>query len=264
MEFPVYLPLGPLRLHPHWVFEVLAYLIAFNIYLRLRVRRGDIIAGSARWTVIAAAAVGGALGSKLLYWLEDPWLTLEQWREPTYLMAGKTIVGGLIGGLVAVEWIKRRIGVTQSTGDLFAVPLALGISIGRVGCFLTGLPDHTYGILTAMPWGVNFGDGIPRHPTQIYEILFLLLLAIFLWRFSQRLHRNGDVFKAFMVAYIGFRFLVEFLKPTVTIAGLSFIQWACAVVLVYYTGDWSRWIASKLGKPKEPVAMVQSLDSIGK
>ena len=53
--------------------------------------------------------------------------------------AGKTIVGGLIGGLIAVEWIKRRLGVTVATGDLFAVPLIVGIAIGRVGCFLSGL-----------------------------------------------------------------------------------------------------------------------------
>ena len=85
-------------------------------------------------------------------------------------MGGKTIVGALIFGLISVELMKRYIGVRQSTGDLYAIPLALGIAIGRIGCFLTGLSDNTYGTPTTLPWAVNFGDGIPRHPTQLYEI----------------------------------------------------------------------------------------------
>jgi prolipoprotein diacylglyceryltransferase len=96
------------------------------------------------------------------------------------LMEGKTIVGGLLGGLIAVEWTKRRIGVIRSTGDDMALPLAAGMCIGRVGCFLTGLGDHTYGTPTSLPIGVDFGDGIPRHPTQLYEIAFLLALGALL------------------------------------------------------------------------------------
>lgn len=242
MEFPLYLRLGPVRLHPHWVFETLAYLIGFRIYLWLRRRSGDPIAGEARWSVIAAAAVGAVLGSKMLYWLQDPWMTLHNWRDPVYLMGGKTIVGGLIGGLIAVEWIKRRIGVKQATGDLFAVPLAAGTAIGRMGCFLTGLADHTYGTPTALPWGVNFGDAVARHPTQIYEMVFLVLLGAALLWLGRRRHRNGDVFKLFMVGYLGFRLLVDFLKPEVRLAGLSSIQWACAAMMVYYQRDLRRWL----------------------
>ena len=77
--------------------------------------------------------------------------------------------------------MKRYIGLRTSTGDLYSIPLALGIAIGRIGCFLTGLSDNTYGIPTSLPWAINFGDGIPRHPTQLYEILFLLCLIPFLY-----------------------------------------------------------------------------------
>ena len=86
-------------------------------------------------------------------------------------------VGGLIGGLIAVEWTKRWLRVTIPTGDLLVVPLVAGIAIGRIGCFLTGLADRTYGLATGLPWGVDFGDGVLRHPTQIYEIVFLTGLA---------------------------------------------------------------------------------------
>jgi len=243
MQFPVYLRLGSLRIHPHWFFEALAYFLAFRVYLWLRRRSGDPLATELRWAAIAAAAVGAALGSKLLYWFEDPAATLARWRDPVFLMGGKTIVGGLIGGLLCVEWLKERLGITQRTGDLYAIPLCVGIAIGRIGCFLTGLEDHTYGTPTALPWGVDFGDGIRRHPTQFYEILFLMLLAALLWRWSRLPHRSGDLFKGFMVGYLSWRLAVDFLKPDVNVLfGLTSIQWACIAMLAYYVRDIAVWL----------------------
>ena len=99
--------------------------------------------------------------------------------------------------------------------------------LGRVGCFLTGLPDHTYGNFTSLPWGVNFGDG-SRHPTQLYEIAFLMLLAIALLIRIRRPYPNGRLFRLFLAGYLGFRFAIEFIKPTYRpYMGLSAIQIAC-------------------------------------
>ncbi|HBE16772.1 MAG TPA: diacylglyceryl transferase, partial [Cyanobacteria bacterium UBA11367] len=107
--------------------------------------------------------------------------------------------------------------------------------VGRIGCFLTGLSDRTYGIATSLPWGVNFGDGIYRHPTQIYEIIFLLLLMLFLKIRSGYLREEGDLFKFYIVGYLGFRFLIDFIKPDFhPILGVSAIQIACFLGLVYY------------------------------
>jgi prolipoprotein diacylglyceryltransferase len=245
MSFPFYINLGPLRLHPHVVFETLAYAVAFRVYLVLRKHGGDALDDGNRWWMIAAAATGAVVGSKALYWFEDPALTLAHWREPAYLMGGKTIVGALIGGLFAVEIAKLHLGIKKRTGDLFAVPLCVGIAIGRIGCFLTGLDDHTAGIATSLPWGVNFGDGIPRHPTQLYEVLFALALGGFLWRRMQRPYLTGDIFKMFMVAYFAFRLACDFLKPEVRVLfGLSSIQWACAATLAYYSGDVFGWVTA--------------------
>jgi len=194
-------------------------------------------------------------------------------------MGGKTIVGALIFGLISVELFKRYIGVHQSTGDLYAIPLALGIAVGRIGCFLTGLSDNTYGTPTNLPWAIDFGDGIPRHPTQLYEIVFLLALIPILYRIvggivilsgaevsqseasaqsKDPLHHDsataparssldpflpGDVFKFFMVAYLSFRFLCDFIKPYPRIfLGLGGIQWACLLTLLYYSRDIARWL----------------------
>jgi prolipoprotein diacylglyceryltransferase len=237
LHFPVYLPFGPIAVHPHWVFESLAYLAGYRIYVWLRARSGDHLTNDRRTWVIAAAIAGAAVGSKLLYWLADPALSLRNWNNPFYLMEGKTIVGGLIGGLIAVEWVKLRLGVQRRTGDLFAVPLATGIAIGRIGCFLSGLGDDTYGIETGLPWAVDFGDRVMRHPVQLYEILWLALLALWLVRATKGPHREGDMFKTFMVGYLGFRLVVDFLKPGVSLAGLTSIQWACLLMLMYYGRD---------------------------
>ncbi len=222
--------------------------------------------------MIAAAVAGAAFGSKLLFWLEDPALTWQNLRNPAYLMGGKTIVGALVFGLITVELIKRYIGLRQSTGDLYAIPLALGIAIGRIGCFLTGLADNTYGTPTTLPWAVNFGDGIPRHPTQLYEIIFLLALVPVLYRivilsrvphFSRSLREvgkttpsvflAGDAFKFFMVAYLSFRLLCDFIKPYPRIfLGLGGIQWACLLTLLYYSRDIARWLRSAPASATSP------------
>jgi phosphatidylglycerol---prolipoprotein diacylglyceryl transferase len=238
---------GRYAIHPHIFFETLAYIIAFRVYLSLRRRFGDPISTPIRWAVLAAAVAGAAFGSKLLFWLEDPALTWQNLRHPAYLMGGKTIVGALVFGLISVELIKRYIGLRQATGDLYAIPLALGIAIGRIGCFLTGLSDNTYGTPSTLPWAVNFGDGIARHPTQLYEIIFLLTLIPILYQIviltpSDRF-LLGDAFKSFMVAYLSFRLLCDFIKPYPRIfLGLGGIQWACLLTLLYYSRDIARWL----------------------
>lgn len=250
LHFPVYLYIASMRLHPHWLFETLAYLLAFQVYRRMRHGYGDAISDGVRWSVIAAAAVGAAVGSKILFWLEEPLLTLQNLRNLPFLLGGKSIVGGLAGGLIAVELVKRRMGVQTRTGDLFAIPMCIGIAVGRIGCFLTGLEDHTFGNPTSLPLGVDFGDGVPRHPTQLYEIVFVIVLAFalnFIFH-ARRDHadsrwQNGDVFKIFMVSYLAFRLTVDWLKPEVRIVlGLSSIQWVCILVLLYYATDVHRWL----------------------
>lgn len=229
--------------YPHFIFDVLAYSGGFRLFLWQRRRIGDTIDTRTRWSVVAAAIFGAAIGSKLLFWLEDPAETLAHWNDPVFLLGGKTIVGGLIGGWIGVELEKRWAGVTRRTGDLFAMPLAAGIAVGRIGCFLSGLPDRTYGIPSSLPWAVDFGDGIRRHPTQLYESAVMAVAAIVLGRLTRRPHMEGDVFKLFMVIYFGLRLAVDFLKPEVRILlGLSTLQWASVAVLLYYGDDVRRWL----------------------
>ena len=118
----------------------------------------------------------------------------------------------------------------------------MGIAVGRIGCFLSGLVDRTYGVATGLPWGVDFGDGITRHPTQLYEIVFLAGLGILLLVLSGRLS-VGDRFKLFMIGYLAFRLTVDFVKPAVRIGGLAAIQWAALAVIAYYAPHVPRLLA---------------------
>jgi len=235
MDFPVYIHIGSFKIHPHPLFETLAYFIGFRVYLHTR-SKDRLPLDKALW-VIVGAIIGAALGSKILYWLEDPLHTLAHLGDIPFLMAGKTIVGGLLGGLIGVELTKKLIGWTRSTGDDFVLPLIVGMCIGRVGCFLTGLSDRTHGVETTWFTGVDFGDGVLRHPSQLYEIAFLILLGIVIGLIRRKgaMPWEGFLFQLFMLGYLSFRLLIDFLKPTPHPYWIfNNVQIACILGIIYY------------------------------
>ena len=228
MTFPHYFHLFGLRIHPHPLMELLAYSGGFQLYLFLRRRwKTAIVPFEQNMWIIVAAVFGALAGSKLLAWWESINLYAPHWRDPAYWIGGKTIVGGLLGGWIGVEFAKKRLGIRYATGDVYVFPLILGMSVGRIGCFLTGLDDHTCGSHTTLPWSVNFGDGT-RHPAQLYDIAFLLTLGLLLALRMRRPYPNGRLFRWFLMAYLSYRFSIEFLKDRFhPYLGLSAIQLAC-------------------------------------
>lgn len=225
------------ELHP--VFESLGYGVGYLIFKRARRKAGDVLNEKQRWEVIASSAVGALLGSRILGLFEQAPRMHIGWHQLLTPGGGKTIVGGLLGGWLAVEVVKRLTGIKSRTGDLFAVPLCVGIGIGRIGCLVAGLADDTYGKPSHRSWAVNFGDGIPRHPTQAYEILFLVVLALALEWLNRQPHANGAVFRMFLGAYLSWRLLIDFLKPQPLVAGMNLIQWACVCGLVALCTDFA-------------------------
>ena len=142
----------------------------------------------------------------------------------------------MLGGLIGVELTKKRLGVAVSSGDLIVYPLILAMIIGRTGCFLAGLDDGTFGNPSNLPWAINFGDGIRRHPTNLYEILFWISLWLVL-KINERKCQftDGSRFKIFLASYLIFRFAVEFIKPDYFFPfGLSVIQLVCIAGILYY------------------------------
>jgi phosphatidylglycerol:prolipoprotein diacylglycerol transferase len=149
---------------------------------------------------------------------------------------GHSIAGAIAGGIVAVEIYKLARGIKGSTGVQFVAPLATGIAVGRLGCFLAGLPDYTYGTATTLPWGVDFGDGIQRHPVQLYEsIAMVSFLAVYLREIARH---NAFVLRQGFYLFAGFyaaqRFAWEFFKPYSTVIGpLNIFHVICLVMLAY-------------------------------
>jgi phosphatidylglycerol---prolipoprotein diacylglyceryl transferase len=242
MTFPIDIHLGSLVIPSHLFFEFLAFYAAFQYYLILKKRHTDPLSENNRWLVIVGAALGALIGSRLLAALELPGLFFD---PPTllYYYANKTIVGALIGGILGVEIMKKICGEKSSSGDLFTFPLIFGIIVGRIGCFLTGVSDGTVGNPSSLPWAFDQGDGIARHPTSGYEIIFLLVLWIILYRFQKKYPlKNGVVFRLCVIGYLGFRFLIEFIKPVEPlIASFSAIQWASLLFVFYYVIQLSFW-----------------------
>ncbi len=230
MTFPITI----FDIHLHLIFEILAYSIGYRFYVFLRNKSHDLISDEGRLWIFIGAAAGAFLGSHILGILENP----SKWNQLNliYFMGNKTIVGGLLGGLIGVELTKKFIGVTTSSGDLMTFPIILALSIGRIGCFAEGLEDGTFGITTTLPWGINFGDGLYRHPTQLYEIIFLIILGFLLFLLEKNVVLlNGSRFKVLMVSYLIFRFLIEFIKPNEFYSfGVCSIQIACIFGLLYY------------------------------
>jgi uncharacterized membrane protein YeaQ/YmgE (transglycosylase-associated protein family) len=153
-----------------------------------------------------------------------------------------SVVGALVGAIVAVEIYKRLRGVTGSTGGVFVGSFSLGVVIGRFGCLFTGLPDGTYGTATRLPWAVELGDGVGRHPVELYEsaamAIFLALYLLGLRRRAPWAMRRG--FYAMCVWYGVQRFVWEFLKPSPTLIGpFNLFHVLCGGLIAY---GWLYWL----------------------
>ncbi|GGX20474.1 prolipoprotein diacylglyceryl transferase family protein [Aquimarina muelleri] len=223
------------KINVHLILEYAAFFIGFRYYIYLKKNKQDSISSANRLSIIIGAIFGAFFGSRIIGFLENPVFSFT----PEYiiqLLNVKTIMGGLFGGLLGVELAKKVIKEKKSSGDLFTFPIILGILIGRIGCFLAGITEFTYGKQTLSILGMDLGDGILRYPIALFEVVFLIIL----WGVLKRVQsgsklESGTLFKYFMIFYFLFRFCIEFLKPnTFLILGLSSIQYLCILCLVYY------------------------------
>ncbi|MBI3891433.1 MAG: prolipoprotein diacylglyceryl transferase [Candidatus Wallbacteria bacterium] len=183
--------------------------------------------------IAAGALLGAVLGAKLPYLLANAErLSLGFF----FLSTQKTILGGLVGGYLGVEAAKWSLGVRVKTGDSFAVPVAAAIAVGRLGCFVGGC---CYGLPTTLPWGVDFGDGIPRHPTQLYEFAFHAAAAAALWECRRRGLFPRQLIKLYILTYLGYRFASDFLRPEATVwMSLTGYQLATVALVPLFAGLW--------------------------
>lgn len=214
-------------------------IMAGSVFAGLAVRRivpgGSGLPPATSAALGIAAVSGGIIGAKLPFFLEDP-AALQ--RFSFWLDDGRTITWALAGGYLAVEVTKLALGVTRKTGDTFAAPVAAAVAVGRVGCFQGGC---CYGRPSAVPWAVDFGDGVLRHPTQLYEAAFHGLAAVALVLMARAGVQRRQHFKLYLGSYALYRFVTEWLRPEpVWALGLTFYQVTALVILLAMVAHYLR------------------------
>ena len=213
----------------HIVFDIVAWLAAGTAAVWLsRAMRLRFPTQSFALPYIAALVFGAGLGAYLFG-------TLNLWLSGSAGLA-RSVEGAIAGGIVAIELYKWRNGISLRTGARFALPLAIGIAIGRIGCYLAGLDDFTYGTPTALPWGHDFGDGISRHPVQLYESAAMAAFAAYY--VVAVIRRDGFViancFYLVLIYYALQRFIWEFFKPYAALIGPLTLFHLLSLFILFY------------------------------
>lgn len=236
-RFPEWVPLlGGIPLHSFGAFLALSFIVADAVLRREMNRRG--MDGEQGWTLVLAAAVGGMVGAKLYYLLGRLPRVIADPTGMIFSATGLTWYGGLILGVLLVWLTLSRLGLDKGkTFDAIALALPLCIAVGRIGCFLAG---DDYGRPTASPPGVRFprgfpptrvevlerrygievdpalvaryGDVVPVHPTQLYEVAVSLVVFLIIFRWRDHGQRPGWLFALWLFLYGCQRFLLEIFR----------------------------------------------------
>lgn len=221
-----------------WLYPWIMLLAVITTAVLLkRSQRSLALSPAQRLAIGIAAFCGAMLGAKFPFVLED-WEGLRSGL--VWFSDGKTIMGGMVGAYLSVELCKWIFSIRTKTGDSFAAPTAVGIAIGRIGCFVAGC---CYGQPTHAAWGVRFvladGGTNPRHPMQLYEALFHASMAVLLMRLRTQGVWQGQLVKFYIIAYLAFRWFAEFLRPEpIWWLGMTTYQWFSIVMLPVFVYLW--------------------------
>lgn len=230
---PILFHIGSFKIPSYSFFVLLALIIGILAYFFEAKKHKTL--GEKTFYILMAALVGGILGAKIPIWVMNYKLILSNPFNLGLILSGRTIIGGLIGGTLGVVIIKKIMGIKEKKGNLFAPAIAIGVAIGRIGCFLRGC---CFGLPTNLPWGIDFGDGIIRHPTQIYESVFMLGMFFYLNHKKNKNPKPGELFKILMICYFTFRFFIEFIRAEKAFfLGIEVFQLVSLLAILYFAKD---------------------------
>jgi phosphatidylglycerol:prolipoprotein diacylglycerol transferase len=190
-------------------------------------------------TILIYAMIGGVLGSKLYFAVDESLRGGHSFLTLLLSRAGITWYGGLMGGTLLVTLATRLHRIpTRVVASCVASAAPFGQACGRIGCFLVG---DDYGRPTDLPWGIAFPKGAPPtlltvHPTQLYEVAWLLLVGGLLWR---RRRRSPFLFGEYLAAAAVGRFAIEFLRINQPLAlGFTQPQWIAIGLFALGVSGW--------------------------
>jgi phosphatidylglycerol:prolipoprotein diacylglycerol transferase len=240
------LEIGPLELKTFGLCFAAGFIVAAAVLARHLKELGKPVDWA--YEVIFAGLVGGVIGSRVDYLLQNWDEVSDDFFGNLFSGSGLVWFGGLVGGAVGVVlWAWRRGFLGLQLLDVCAVPLALGYAVGRLGCQLSG--DGDYGEKSDLPWAMSYPDGtVPTtdevHPTPIYESVTVGLIALGLWRLRGRL-APGAVFALYLVAVGLERLLVEFIRRNDDLAlGLTLAQFLSVALIA----AGAAWLVQKRGR----------------
>lgn len=237
---PTIFQLGPLEIRWYGVMYVLAFLAVYYFAksaikqgkLKLTEKQLDDLLGLLVLAMIVGARLFYAIFYSPSHFLDRPWEFFYVWQ------GGLSFHGGFFGMLFAAWWFcrKHKVNLLQ-LADVFCIPLALGNAFGRIGNFING---ELWGKTTSLAWGVVFentgGGPLPRHPTQLYEALYNIIICAVLYFLSKKNLKQGTLFGVFIMLYSISRFSVEFIKDLPMFGPLTMGQWLTIPLFLFGLG----------------------------
>lgn len=187
---------------------------------------------------LLSGVIGGRLGYMLIYnfdnFIADPFSIFTVWN------GGMSIHGGLIGGALGFYFITKVKKInTLQFADISVVSIALGMALGRLGNFVN---KELVGRETTVPWAIDFGDGVMRHPSQLYAMGKDIILFCIFWYILNKIsgsvsdtskNTHGLVLAWFLIMYAIFRFTVEFFRQPDPQLGFVFLDFSMGQVLSF-------------------------------
>ena len=208
---PILFELGPITIYSYGVLVASAFLIATYLYIK-ELRKNPVIKTNEAIDLALYVLISGIIGARLLHVM----LNLEFYTESPvriFLLnrGGLAFQGGIIAATGVSVWflIKRNLPVWK-VGDLLAPYIALGQSIGRIGCFFNGC---CFGKPAEFVLAVTFpNESLARHPTQLYSVFGLFAIFLILRFLYKRRHFDGRVLLGYFILFSAFRFFIDFLR----------------------------------------------------
>lgn len=225
---PVALAVGPIKVHWYGLMYLTGFVGAWFYGVHRTKLEGFYWTAKQVEDVIFYGALGVILGGRIGYTLFYSFPVFID--NPISILfihqGGMSFHGGMLGVCVGIYLFGRKNGLNFFQVADFIIPwVPVGLGAGRIGNFINhelwGRPMET-----VMPWALDYGDQIARHPSSLYQALTEgLLLFLILWWYSSKPRPHAAISAVFMISYGCFRFITEFFRIPDEHIGFVALDW---------------------------------------